>query len=630
MANRVFFNGLDVAGLPQLWITDGTAANTVEIASSLASSAQGLDPQDFLALSNQTLFNGLDTNGNPQLWTTDGRVTGTAPIVLQTDSASGLNPTDLTAFGTGALFAGADPTGTGLWYTDGTATGTVELTAGSTVPDGPDPFDITTLSNGLALFNGYDASGALQLYSTNGTAAGTGLVAVPGEDASGLNPNSITAFGSGALFLGFDSTGANALYSTDGTAAGTTELLAAPGNSADYDLTVSANQAYFGSGQQLAVSNGTVTGTTVLTVAGASANGLQPSGITAFGAGILFSGVDTAGNTGLWISDGTAAGTAEIAPVGASASGLAPNDITPFGTGALFEGSDSNGLSQLWITDGTVAGTTEILPTGADASGLQPTDITVYGAEALFEGLDASGDEQLWVTNGTSAGTMEVPVAAYSAGLQPSGLTEGYLNPACYLAGTLILTADGEVPVEELAAGDHVITGDGAATVIKWIGRRSYGARWAARNPGVTPIRFRAGCLGDGLPRRDLLVSAKHAMLVGGYLVAAEDLVNGLTIDRETGHGDIHYVHIELDRHDVVLAEGALSETFVDDGSRGCFQNAAECGERAAADDAEPVFCAPRISDGYALEAIRQRIAAIARESARATRTRRQRRSARS
>ena len=607
MTTRVLFNGLDMAGLPQLWVSDGTVANTVELTSAQASASDGLDPQDLVALSGQTLFNGLDVNGNPQLWTTDGRVTGTAPLVLQTASASGLNPLDITAFSTGALFAGADPNGIGLWYTDGTAAGTVELTAAANVPGGPDPFDITALSNGLALFNGYDANGNLQLYSTNGTAAGTGIVPVTDSGSSGLDPTSIVAFGSGALFVGYDSAGANALYATDGTAAGTTELLAAPVGSADSGLTVAGNQVLFTSGQQLGVSDGTAAGTSTLTVANASADGLQPSDITAFGTGALFSGVDGAGNTGLWTTDGTAAGTVEITPSGASASGLAPTDITPFGSDALFNGTDSNGFAELWITDGTAAGTTEILPAGADAeAGLQPVGITVLGSEALFEGVDASGNAQLWVTDGTAAGTMEIPASATSSmGLQPSDLTSGYQNPACYVAGTLILTESGEIPVEQLAVGDRVVTGSGAAAAIVWIGRRSYGQRWVVRNAGVAPIRLRAGCLGDGLPRRDLLVSPKHAMLLDGYLVPAEELVDGAGVVREPVRGDIHYVHIELEAHDVIRAEGALSETFLDDDSRAQFHNAAEyagCGGPTS-------YCAPRLTGGYALQAIRDRLA---------------------
>ena len=74
----------------------------------------------------------------------------------------------------------------------------------------------------------------------------------------------------------------------------------------------------------------------------------------------------------------------------------------------------------------------------------------------------------------------------------------------------------------------------------------------------------------------------------------------------------VDYVHVELGSHDVILAEGALSETFLDDGSRGLFHTA----EGVAVPDAGPGpaggFCAPRVTDGFGLEAVRQRLEAVA------------------
>ena len=150
------------------------------------------------------------------------------------------------------------------------------------------------------------------------------------------------------------------------------------------------------------------------------------------------------------------------------------------------------------------------------------------------------------------------------------------LSPACYCRGTLIRTARGDVAVEDLAEGDLVMTRSGEAEPIRWIGRRSYGGRFLAGRRELSPVRIAAGALADGVPVRDLLVSAKHAMLLQGVLVPAEDLVNGHTVVLEHGLKRVDYYHVELNRHDVILAEGAASETFVDDDSRGRFHNAAE------------------------------------------------------
>jgi len=184
----------------------------------------------------------------------------------------------------------------------------------------------------------------------------------------------------------------------------------------------------------------------------------------------------------------------------------------------------------------------------------------------------------------------------------------------CYVRGTLIQTNRGEVPVEILAIGDTVVTVSGARRPVRWIGRRAYARRFLAANPGAQPVRFRAGSLdpvlGGGLPRRDLLVSADHAMFLDGLLVPAGCLVNGTTITLDRGSDRIEYFHIELETHDVILAEGAPSETFVDDDSRNLFHNAAEFAALYPGETGPAWFCAPRVEHGPGLAAVRLRLSA--------------------
>lgn len=148
----------------------------------------------------------------------------------------------------------------------------------------------------------------------------------------------------------------------------------------------------------------------------------------------------------------------------------------------------------------------------------------------------------------------------------------------CYLAGTRIRTEDGEVPVEQLRVGDRVITRDGSAKPIRWIGRRSYSGAIPAGLRDVEPIAFAPGSLADGVPARELIVSPLHALYIDGVLIPAERLVNGRTIRRRPDIDPIRYFHIELERHDVIFAEGAPAESFVDCDSRSMFHNAAEFG----------------------------------------------------
>ena len=188
------------------------------------------------------------------------------------------------------------------------------------------------------------------------------------------------------------------------------------------------------------------------------------------------------------------------------------------------------------------------------------------------------------------------------------------LKVACYARSTLVETSKGAVAVEDLAIGDAVMTRSGEHRPIRWIGRRSYGGWLAASNPKIWPIRFKAGSLANKIPRRDLLVSPEHAMFVDGVLIPARALVNGTSITRETAPETIEYFHIELDSHDVLLAEGAWSESFVDDDSRGMFHNVAEyCLLYPDSVRRTAQYCAPRIEEGFQLQAVQRRLAARAR-----------------
>ncbi len=191
-------------------------------------------------------------------------------------------------------------------------------------------------------------------------------------------------------------------------------------------------------------------------------------------------------------------------------------------------------------------------------------------------------------------------------------LTNAGYSVACYCHGTRILTPGGEVPVEALAIGDLVVTAAGASEPVRWIGRRSYAGRFLAGRTHLLPILFRAGSLGDGLPRRDLLVSPAHAMFLDGVLVPAASLVNGTSIVQDHACDRVDYVHVELAHHDAILAEGAASETFLDDDSRAMFHNYREFAALYPDAPAPANFFAPRVEDGYVLEAIRQRLATVA------------------
>jgi hypothetical protein len=148
----------------------------------------------------------------------------------------------------------------------------------------------------------------------------------------------------------------------------------------------------------------------------------------------------------------------------------------------------------------------------------------------------------------------------------------------CFVAGTLITSATGDRAVEGLEIGDLIITQDGRRVPVKWIGRQTVSTRFGPAER-LMPVRFAAGSLGEGLPHTDLTVTADHGMLVEGVICHAGALVNGTTITRvpltEMGEQYVVY-HIETEAHEIILANGAPAETFIDNVSRRAFDNFAE------------------------------------------------------
>ena len=185
----------------------------------------------------------------------------------------------------------------------------------------------------------------------------------------------------------------------------------------------------------------------------------------------------------------------------------------------------------------------------------------------------------------------------------------GITDPVCFASGARIRTTRGEVAVESLAAGDLVVTASGEARPIVWIGHRKV----ERPTPTQWPVRVKAGAFGKNLPTRDLLLSPGHAVCVdvmGEVLVPASVLVNGASI-APVEAAEVTYWHVELESHDVLLAEGLGCESYMDTGNRAWFGRAHG---RLAVVDPERVaesltrYARPFVDHGPIVEAIRQRL----------------------
>lgn len=192
-----------------------------------------------------------------------------------------------------------------------------------------------------------------------------------------------------------------------------------------------------------------------------------------------------------------------------------------------------------------------------------------------FQGRASSAEHQIFTNpanivfdvNGVTEGTMQ-----YGPGFNPPRSEKLPFDAfpdtppvvPCFVAGTRLLTARGQRRIDRLQTGDRVMTADHGLQPIRWIGARSVPAQGR-----FAPIAFEAGAIGN---TRALRVSPEHRMLLRGWqaevcfgepevLIAAKHLVNDRTIRPAPG-GMVTYLHIVFDRHEIVFAEGAASESL--------------------------------------------------------------------
>jgi hypothetical protein len=363
--------------------------------------------------------------------------------------------------------------------------------------------------------------------------------------------------------------------------------------------------------------------------------GLESDGFI-IGSGVTVGSDGSVTVDGELTGSGTVNGTLTVDPSGsvqvtsgtldvASGSVVNNNQITVSGaTLDLGTGVDLSGTGTVEVTDGSVEVDGSVSP--GQTFVIDPSTITIGDPAAFFGTLDLSPGDEL-IIDGTNGGTYAdgaftvtengVTVGMLEAPGHTSGdfsFTQGSGNTLditvstapCYCRGTHILAVRGEVTVENLAIGDCVATRNGPRP-IRWIGRRFYDGRFIRGNREVLPIKIAAGALAHGVPARDLWISPEHALYLDGVLVPARLLVNGMTITQADAVEQLEYFHVELDSHDVILAEGAAAETYIECDNRLMFHNAAEFGALypdAPRSDSAVAFCAPRPEDGAAALAV--------------------------
>lgn len=272
-------------------------------------------------------------------------------------------------------------------------------------------------------------------------------------------------------------------------------------------------------------------------------------------------------------------------------------------TGKVTVDYTTNSFSGNYAVNGNGINTTSSFSNaGGLVSNQGAYSLTANGLTLSYSGFQPTVADSLVYKDPGFAGV--IPPDTYSGNGVPLA------SVACYLRGTLIQLADRQVAVEDLVIGDNVLTSSGSQRPIRWIGHRSYAARFANANPDLLPVCIKAGAIDVAVPSRDLWVSPKHAMYIDGVLIPAAVLVNGVNVIKAERVDHLEYWHVELDSHDIIIAEGAASETFIDDCSRNIFQNAPSFYSLYPDDVAlEAVYCAPRLESGHIVAEVRRQLA---------------------
>ena len=405
------------------------------------------------------------------------------------------------------------------------------------------------ISGGLLTESGGTAS-----FGTGGISMSNGTVTLTGGGfnttaALTISGGTLTDSGAGmSLTNGFNITGGTVAF-----------------NSGNVVTTGTTTQDTIAAGVLLSMGGGTIT-------ASNSGTGILNSGtIQGFGTLITGTGLNDIEGAGKIVAKG---GTLSV--TAAANQGF---------TSPSFSISDSSALAFSGPVGSTASvsfsGTTsEVLSLTAPSNNFSATVSNFFNGDTILitgaasNSLDGTG-KIMTVKNAGSSTIATINFAQSQTGkISETGST--FTTTLCFAAGSRIRTEQGDVPVEQLAQGDRVAVlrdGEIGFTTITWIGERRINLATHPHPQTAAPVRVRRGAIAENLPERDLVVSPDHCLFLDGKLIPAKSLINGMTIVQERWVPAVHYFHVEVDPHAVLLAEGLPVESYLDTGNRAYFLN---------------------------------------------------------
>jgi Hint domain/Subtilase family len=298
-----------------------------------------------------------------------------------------------------------------------------------------------------------------------------------------------------------------------------------------------------------------------------------------------------------------------------------PNESQPvadryssYGPGELLFSNSGSRLA----TPKILTGVSYVAPDGSGTSvpGFAPFD----GTSAAGPVAAAIAALMLQKNPGLTSAQITADLAASAIAMSTSGpqVGAGFIQAttalqlaSCFCPGTMILTDRGEVPVDALHPGDVVVAADarGMRRIerVRWIGGRTLDLATHPDPDLVAPIRICAGAIAPNLPRRDLVLSPDHCVLMRRHLLRAFRLINGVSVVQEHPRS-VTYLHVEFDRHALLFAEGLPAESYLDEGFRGFFDGAS-ASPGTLRERSRLGACAPFVSDDALAERIWRSVA---------------------
>lgn len=149
---------------------------------------------------------------------------------------------------------------------------------------------------------------------------------------------------------------------------------------------------------------------------------------------------------------------------------------------------------------------------------------------------------------------------------------------ACFLAGSMIRTVDGDVAVEDVCIGDKIVAFDwrnntDVVRPVVWVGKAHVNVHHGLPDDEAGwPVRILKDAIDNGVPYKDMLITAEHCLFFKDRFVPVRMLVNGVSIFYDKSITSYDYYHVETERHSVITADGMLTESYLDTGNRSSFR----------------------------------------------------------